>query len=590
MAVFMGVTALTSCSCSNRGGLDGKTKFLRRPLGGKGQSMDPHRQFDAYSSEVVVLLFDSLFMTHFLKRPLEFVPNLAADMPEFSKDGKEMRIRLREDVKFQDADCFPGGKGRALVADDVVYSLTRFSDPFVNANSYSLIEGLIVGLDDARKKMEKLGEGKYKYADFPVEGLQAVDSHTVVIRLTRSTKVPMQVMAKSITSIVPRECVEKYGEDFQFHPVGTGPFKLKYTNRIGDVWMVKNPDYHLVYPSEGEPGDAEKGLLQDAGKRLPLVDELYMPVVAEAQPQVLKFSRGYFDWIGLDSDSVRRMARRTPDGGFELQEKYQKDLNIYAAKDSSSYWIAINLKNPVLGKNVKLRQALGIALDRQKYVDDVLNGRGVVLDSIVPETIGSNAAQLGVKWPAHDLARAKKLLEEAGHPEGKGLPIFKFLLSSGGNAQRQFEFIRRSLAEAGIKIELNTMPYASFLKKIEEGDFDLTICGWGADYPDAENFTSLLTTLARSQGQNYGNYANKRYDELSDLTKITPPGPQREAYFKEMAELVVSEVPVIPLFGAVRVGVYPKEWVRNFKRDLEMERDAVHINIDVSRQMRGINL
>jgi ABC-type oligopeptide transport system substrate-binding subunit len=134
------------------------------------------------------------------------------------------------------------------------------------------------------------------------------------------------------------------------------------------------------------------------------------------------------------------------------------------------------------------------------------------------------------------------------------------------------------------------MPYSSFLDKLEQGDFDITTSGWGADYPDAENFTSLLTTLARSQGQNYGSFSNRRYDELSDLTKITPPGPARTAYFREMAEIVKSEVPIVPLYGLVRVGLYPKEWVQNFKRDLEGDREPIHIDIDVAKQKEGFSL
>ena len=589
MIVFM-LPWIQACSCSSRGGLDGKTKILRKVLTSKGKSLDPHRQFDAASSEVTALLFDSLFMTHYLKRPYEFVPNLAATMPEFSEDGKLMKIKLRDDVRFQDGDCFVGGHGRAFVASDVVYSLTRFADPFVNANSYSLIEGLIVGLDDARKKMESLGENKYQYADFPVEGLRALDDHTVVIKLTRSTKVPMQVMAKTITSIVPKECVDKHGEDFQFHPLGTGAFKLKYTNRLGDVWLVKNPNYHLVYPSEGAPGDAEKGLLKYAGRRLPLVDEVYAPVIEESQPAVLKFLRGYFDWIGLDADAFQRMARKTGDGQFEVKDAYKQHVQLYAAMDSATYWITLNLKHPVIGKQVKLRKAIALALNRQGFVDDILNGRGVVVDTVVPPTLPSNSKDLGFAWYDRNVTAAKHLMAEAGFPDGRGLPEFRYLASSGGTTQRMYEFHRRSLAEIGVKISLDAMPYSSFLGKLEQGDFDITTSGWGADYPDAENFTSLLTTLARSQGQNYGNFTNKRYDELSDLTKITPPGPLRTSYFREMAEIVKNDVPIVPLYGLVRVGLYPKDWVLNFKRDLEGDREPIHIDIDVAKQKEGFSL
>jgi ABC-type transport system substrate-binding protein len=581
---------LSSCSCSSRGGLDGKTKVLRKVLTAKGKSLDPHRQFDAASSEVVTLIFDSLFTTHYLKRPIEFVPNLAEAMPEFSKDGKMMTIRLRRDVKFQDGACFADGKGRAFNSADVVYSFTRFSDPFVNANSYSLIEGLVVGLDDARKAMDKLGEGKYKYEQFDVEGLKALDDYTVQIKLTRPTMVPMQVMAKAIMSIVPKECVEKYGEDFQFHPLGTGAFVLKYTNRLGDVWLKKNPDYHLTYPTEGEAGDQEKGLLESAGKRLPLVDEIYAPVIEESQPAVLKFERGYFDWIGLDSDSFKRLAVKTGDGQFAVRGKYEKDVALYAAMDSSSFWITLNMRHPFLGKNLKLRQAIAMTINRQGYIDQVLNGRGIVLDTVVPMTIASNHRDIGFTWYARDVEKAKALMAEAGFPNGRGLPTFKYVTSAGGSAQRIFEFHRRTLEEIGVKITIDAMPYSSYLKKIEEGDFDLITSGWGADYPDPENFTSLLTALARTQGQNYGNWKNSDYDALSDKTKITPPGEARDKLFLEMAEIIKKDVPIVPLMGAIRVGLYPKNWVRNFKRDLESDRDAIHMDIDVAKQKEGLSL
>lgn len=588
--IGMSLPWFSSCSCSTRGGLDGKTKVLRKVLLAKGQSLDPHRQFDAQSGEVTVLLFDSLFTNHYLKRPIEFVPNLAMSMPEYSDGGKTMTIKLRDDVKFQDGDCFPGGKGRKFVASDVIYSFTRFSDPFVNANSYSLIEGLIVGLDAARKKMETLGQNHYKYDDFPVDGLKALDDHTVQVKLTRSTVVPMQVMAKTIMSIVPRECVDKYGEDFQFHPLGTGPFHLKYTNRLGDIWLTKNPNYHLTYPTEGAPGDAEKGLLADAGKRLPLVDEIYAPVIEESQPAMLKFLRGYFDWVALDSDSFQRIARKTGPGEFAVKDEFKEHISLYSVLDTGDYWVALNMRDPVLGKKLNVRKAIALAMDRQGYVDEILNGRGMVIDTIVPVTITSNHQDLGFKWYERDLKEAKRLLAEAGYPDGQGLPEFKYMASTGAATQKTFEFHRRTLAEIGVKIVLDSMPYSSFLKKLEEGDFDITICGWSADYPDAENFTSLLTSLARTQGQNYGDWHNKRYDELSDLTKITPHGPERDKMFKEMAELIKADVPLIPLFEPIRVGLYPKNWVKNFKRDIESERDAIHMDIDVARQKEGFSL
>jgi ABC-type oligopeptide transport system substrate-binding subunit len=320
------------------------------------------------------------------------------------------------------------------------------------------------------------------------------------------------------------------------------------------------------------------------------VDEIYAPVIEESQPAVLKFQRGYFDWIGLDSDSFKRLAVKTGDGQFSVKDEFKDYVQLYAAMDSSSYWLAFNMRNPVLGKNRDLRKAIALVVNRQGYIDQVLNGRGIILDTIVPMTIASNHKELGFTWYDRDVAEAKRLMESAGFPGGKGLPVFKYVTSSGGTTQRMFEFHRRTLEEIGVKIVIDAMPYSSYLKKIEEGDFDIITSGWGADYPDPENFTSLMTTLARSQGQNYGNWQNSQYDALSDKTKVTPPGPERNKMFVEMAEIVKREVPVVPLFGVIRVGLYPKNWVKNFKRDLESDRDAIHMDIDVARQKEGFSL
>jgi hypothetical protein len=353
---------------------------------------------------------------------------------------------------------------------------------------------------------------------------------------------------------------------------------------------VKNPNYHLTYPAEGEPGDQEKGLLADAGKRLPLVDEVYAPVIQESQPAVLKFLRGYFDWIGLDADAFQRLAKKTADGDFHVLDDYKEDVSLYAARDSTSYWLVFNLKNPVLGKSLKLRQAIAMTINRQGFIDDIINGRGVVLNTVVPLTLSSNHRDLNVEWYERDVAEAKKLMQEAGFAGGKGLPEFRYLSTAGSMPQRMFEYHRRTLAEIGVKLRMESVSYSSYLQKMESGDFDMITTGWGADYPDPENFTSLLTTYARTQGQNYGSWSNERYDQLSDKTKVTPPGPARDEIFREMALLVKAEMPIVPLYSVIRVGLYPKNWVRNFKRDLESGRDALHIDIDVKRQKEGFSL
>jgi ABC-type transport system substrate-binding protein len=248
------------------------------------------------------------------------------------------------------------------------------------------------------------------------------------------------------------------------------------------------------------------------------------------------------------------------------------------------------MRNKILGSNKKLRQALGMVINRRKFIDQILDGRGVVLDSLVPSTLASNHVSLGFKWYEHDLSAAKILMKEAGFPEGKGLPEFRYLTATHGTAQKQYEFFRRAFAEVGVRLKFDSVPVTSYYKRLEAGDFEVTLQGWYADFPDPENFTGLLTTYARSQGQNYGAWSYGAYDKLSDSSKLVAPGKERDQLFLGMAEIIREEVPVIPLFSPLRAGIYPKDWVRNFKRDVEGHRDPIHIDIDVAKQKEGFRL
>lgn len=588
MIAALAVLQAQSCQCSrDRGGTKGlKTYYYRNE--GLAKTMDPQAQFDAYSSAVAALNFDALYMYHYLKRPYELVPNLAAAMPEYSADGKVMTIKLRDDVTFHDDQCFEGGKGRKFVANDVVYTLKRFGDARVNTQgSVTLVEGLIEGFDDFMKLTKSPEAANLKINEVQVSGIQALDDHTVQIRLLKPSPVVFYVLGNHITSIVPRECAEYYGEDFGFHPVGTGPFLISYKNRKGDLVLKKYPRYHLRYPSEGEPGDAEKGLLADAGKQLPLVDEVVLPVIQEAQPAMLKFMRGYLDWVRIDSDSFSNIAEKSADGTFKLKPDYASKYQLYPAEDLAAYWWVFNLKDPVLGKNVKLRKALAHAINRQGYVDDIFNGRGVVIDTVVPSTIAGNAKDTGQTWYPYDVEAARKLLAEAGYPGGKGLPTLKMMYASSPSIQRQYEYLRRSWAEIGVKLELETLPYTAYIKKFAEGGFQVSIAGWGADYLDAENFLMLFTKSALDNELFYGgSWTHPEYEKMIQQIREIPNGPERLAIIKRMTDLIKEDVPVIPTFTYNRIGLNAP-WLKNWKRNMGDDREAVYVDIDEAAREKG---
>jgi ABC-type transport system substrate-binding protein len=213
------------------------------------KTLDPVKQFDASSAELIQNVYDSLLEYDYLTRPYRMVPNLLAKMPELSADGLTYSFELRSDVRFVDDPCFPGGKGRPLVTDDVIYSLKRFAHGTLNVKSYTLWQGAVQGMDEFREQTQK-GADMNK---LDIAGIKKIDDRKFTITLTKANPLALFPLAATQTSIVPREAVEKYGDQFEQHPVGTGPFKIKTLQRRGVTILEKNPNYHGVYPSEGEP-------------------------------------------------------------------------------------------------------------------------------------------------------------------------------------------------------------------------------------------------------------------------------------------------------------------------------------------------
>jgi oligopeptide transport system substrate-binding protein len=583
--------AISGCKCTPHQDPHSTKKTYHFRNEGKAKSLDPQKQFDGYSAAAIRLVYDSLYMYHYLKRPYELVPNLAAAMPSYSSDGLVMTIPLRSDVYFQDDVCFPGGKGRRLVAHDVINTIKRFADGRINTQgSVTLIEGLIEGFDEfvALANKASLEGKKIDYSKVDISGVREVNETTIEIRLTRSTPVVFYVLANAILAIVPLECADHYGEDFAFHPVGTGPFKMTYRNRKGDYLLKKNLNYHLTYPSDGNPGDESNGMLRDAGKKLPLVDEIVLPVIEESQPAMLKFMRGQLDWVRLDADSFRDLAEKNTQGDFVLKPPHDKNYSIFPAIDLSTYWLIFNMKDPVVGgRNVKLRRAIAHAFNRSGYVDDIFNGRGEVVDSVIPSSIVGNAKDVGATWYPYDLKIAKKLLAEAGYPGGKGLAPITLFYAASPSIQRQYEYLRRNLSEIGVELKLETMPYTAYVTRFAKGGFQFSLGGWNADYLDAENFLMLFTKNALSNELYYGGgWSHPEFEDLLKTIRITKDGPERLGMIRRMLDLIKEDTPVIPIFVYNRVGLQAP-WLKNFRRDMGDDREAVYVDIDLEAKARG---
>lgn len=253
------------------------------------KSVDPQRQFDGASAQLVQSVYDTLFQYSYLKRPYVMEPALLEKMPEKQADGTYHFV-ARKGVKFHDDEAFPGGKGREFNADDIIFTLKRFSDANVNDQSYALAAGLIEGID-AFRELSKKGGNDFDYSKAEISGVKKVDNYTVSIKFTKDSPLNFQPFAISSMSIVPHEAVKKYGQDFAKHPVGTGPFYMKKYERRGTTILARNVNYWEKFPTEGTDADKE-AIASYGGKQIPFVDEVMLPLIEEAQPQMLKFRKG----------------------------------------------------------------------------------------------------------------------------------------------------------------------------------------------------------------------------------------------------------------------------------------------------------
>lgn len=566
--------AFSLVGCTRNSG--GNENVLNRSLTANLKGMDPIYASDLYTNEVISNMYETLLQYHYLKRPLELEPLLAAEMPKVSKDGLTHTFKIKKGVKFHDNEAFPEGKGRDLTSKDFIYAWKRLADPRNASDGFWIFDGKIKGLNEWREKIRK-GEADY---DTEIEGLQAPDDQTLVIKLTKPYFQLHYVLAMPYSAPVAREVVEKYGKEFLNHPVGTGPYVLDSWTRNSKVVLTKNPNWHGgKYPSEGEEGDKEAGLLKDAGKDLPFIDKVVFHEIIEDQPRWLNFMRGDLDFAGIPKDNFDSTVK-----GDKLSEDLtSKGISLIITEEPDVTYTAFNMLDPVLGKNVNLRRAISHAMDTKTLLEKFYNGRGIPAHSPIPPGIDGYEKDFVNPYKKFDLEAAKSYLKKAGYPNGKGLPTIEYSTTNSTTARQMAEYVQQNLAAIGINLKINATSWPQFTDKIRDKKAQMWGIAWSADYPDAENFLQLLYGQNISPGPNGSNYQNKEFDRLYEQALKLPPGPKRTELYKKMKRIFVEDLPWIT--GIHRKGyVLSHDWVENFKPHAIINGNAKYLKIDAKKK------
>ena len=618
------------------------TSFSERP-----KHLDPVQSYSENEYVLIANIYQPPLQYHYFKRPYELVPFAATEVPRAQLfDANDRRlpdaadaklvaysdyvIQIRPGILYQphpalarDAhgrhvyhDLKPGDLSgihaigdfkatgtRELVAADYVHQIKRLAHPRLHSPIMQLMGEYIVGLKElaaelARADKAMAKDGFLDLTGFDLAGAQAVDRYTYRVRVRGKYPQFVYWLAMPFFAPVPPESDRFYAQpgmaqrniSLDWFPVGTGPYMLTVNNPIRQMVLERNPNYQgEVYPSEGEPGDAEAGLLGDAGKPLPFIDKVVFALEKEQIPYWNKFLQGYYDASGIASDTFDQAVQFSGQGDVTLSEDMQaRGIHLQTSVATTVFYLGFNMLDPTVGgygeRARKLRHAISIAIDQEEMISIFRNGRGIAAQGPIPPGIfGYREGEEGINPYVYDwkggaprrksIEYAKKLLAEAGYPHGRnrktGEPLLLNLdtTGTGPDAKARLDWYAKQFENIGVQLAVRPTDWNRFQDKLRKGNVQMYFLGWNADYPDPENFLFLLHGAqgkVKTSGENASNYENPEFDRLFERMKSMYNGPERQAIIDRMVEISRRDAPWV-------WSLFPKDytlhhaWVRNRK-------------------------
>lgn len=605
LAGVLCLSVLTGCNPDPYPTEEGKILHIGLRLLPK--SIDPPQISDEGSGLLATHVYEGLLMYHPFARPYQLMPALAADMPEVSEDKLTYTFTLKPGLRFADDDCFEGGEGRGVTAHDFVYAFKRFSHPNTRAKGWWLFDGKIEGLNDwrdtleadiraAREAGEEIPTDALWGLERPVAGFEAVDDHTLRFHLTEPYPQFLWVLAMSYTAVYPHEAVERYGEEFRNHPVGTGPFRLKEFNPVYRAVYERNDNFRderfpdpANNPDErwdGWEDDLAAGLLEDAGAEVPMLDGIEIRFMLEDQPRWLYFKSGFLDFLNPPKDNT---AEAVPRGALS-DEFVERGVRLQADTELGTVYTCLNTEDALLS-NVDVRRAIALAYDHRWTVDNLYAGQAVVATSLIPSGVAGFTryhpyhADDGTAQPD----RARELLARAGYKGGidpKTGEQLRIRFENSGTSVTARHFADRftdEMRRIGIEVDVIVNTFPQMIEKMRNKNFQVAGLAWGFDYPDAQNILQLLYGPNKSPGINASNFDNAEFNALYEQTATMEDGPERTALYEEMSKIVSDEVPWVTRAHRIRQNLQ-QPWLEGFKYTSVHDQYMRYADIDLEQR------
>jgi ABC-type transport system substrate-binding protein len=537
---------------------------------------DPAATQDIYSNTIEARIFDALYDWDYLQRPYALVPSIATALPDYSADGRTWTIRLKPGIHFADDPAFNGRK-RELVAADVVYSWKRLVDPRIRSPNADLIRGKLVGIDAAAEKAKTSGRFDY---DADIEGLRAIDRHTLQLKLVEPDYTLLSYLNSSALRVVAREAIDKYADEngrAMDHPVGSNAYRLKQWLRGQKVILDANPNFREVkFPAAPAGADAATKAIAAAmaGKRLPQIGTIEISIVEEANPRLLMFSRGELDVLNVP----RELAPRVMDAQNRLLPDYAKrGVDLQRATELAVAYTYFNMEDPVVGgytpEKVALRRAICGAYNVDDEIRVIRQGQATVATQPIPPDIGGHLNDYkGFARYDPDVARA--LLDRFGYrdrdadgyremPDGR--PVVIRIASEPDQTSRQYdELWQRSLAAVGLKVEFQKQKWPDLFKAARAGQLQLWALGLNSTVGDYY----MQQFYGPSAGEaNLGRFRNAEFDALFLKSRRVPEGAERAKLYAKMTDIVAAYAPWCPHAFRVSSTVVAST-VRGYKKNV----------------------
>ena len=437
-------------------------------------------------------------------------PALATNLAKPTNNGLTYTFKLRPNAKWSNGD--------PITASDFVYSWRRTVDPKTKSTYSYIFEGIANAKD--------ISAGKKPVNSL---GIKALNKHTLQVDLEKPVPYFNTLLTSPTFFPQNKKVITKWGKKYGTNSqtlVSNGPFKLVKWNSPDNSWTeVKNDKYW----------DAKDVKVQ----------KLQYQVVKDASTALNLYQSNKLDRVLLTGDSAKQM-------------KNAKDYKIQ--KESTTFYVAPNIKKVALFNNTKIRQALSMSVNRQQLTKKVLGDGKVASLSTFPAKMTFNpetkvdfakeTQASAVATNSYNPTKAKQLWQEGlSETNNKGKKFTFTLLGDDSDvAKKQAEFLQNQFEKLpGLKINVTNVPFKSRLARAKSGDFDLLVTGWSADFPDPITFLTLFNT---DSSNNDGKWSNTEYDNLvnKSLNEDANNPMARWQDMKAAQNLSNREVPAIPLY------------------------------------------